>query len=96
MFQLNLVSEDLVALLVRERQLSTEQEELQRKLNQSMSQADVAALSLAVSSLFLLQSVDKIRYARIGVFLFLADGYENNFIFLNFYICCLYTDFLFF
>lgn len=49
MFQLNLIAEDLVRLLMHEQQMNKDKQILQEKLDNSMSQADIAALGLAVS-----------------------------------------------
>lgn len=46
---MNLIAEDLVRLLLREQQINRDKQHLQEKLDKSMSQADIAALGLAVS-----------------------------------------------
>jgi len=68
-FKLNDVSEDLVALLVRERAMVTEHEELKDKLTKSLSQADVAALSLAVSTgIITYECINLRRYETVTEF----------------------------
>lgn len=51
---MNLIAEDLVRLLLREQEINRDKQNLQERLDKSMSQADIAALGLAVRTLFFL------------------------------------------
>lgn len=86
---MNLIAEDLVRLLLREQQINKDKQNLQERLDKSMSQADIAALGLAVSifclkiELFKNPFFDFFCLIILFFLLFLfypviSDGFEDN------------------
>lgn len=72
---MNLIAEDLVRLLLREQEINRDKQNLQERLDKSMSQADIAALGLAVRTLFFQIEIQMKKILMINKF----PGRKNKF-----------------